>query len=227
LVGRESRMRCQVGPARSADIRLLLLDLQPRRRTQRTRPRRRTGGSPGSRSGGVFDCTGSGAVGASVTYRNKYPTNVSVQTGRCTPKPVADSFGLGAGRRHGGRAAMVTSRTVGTRATQPGPTSSHALFSAPTSGVSARVADSAQSIVTTVQPVTYSAGPDAAGPVMPVTLQLMLTVRPRTGATSSGVAFEPALPLPVALVSTVVIGMGIVSPEQSRLSGWSIRVAGR
>ena len=67
----------------------------------------------------------------------------------------------------------------------------------------------AQSRVTTVQSVTYVAGP--------VTVQLMLTVRPRSPATFAGVNFTSALPLPFALVSIVAVGMTELPPLQSRL----------
>ena len=73
----------------------------------------------------------------------------------------------------------------------------------------------AQSRVTTVQSVTYVADP--------VTVQLMLRVRPRIPAASAGVNFTSALPLPFALVSIVAVGMTALPPLQVRLVGkmWS------
>src|SRR5215207_9739835 len=64
-----------------------------------------------------------------------------------------------------------------------------------------------QSSVTAVQSVTYVAGP--------VAVQMMLTVVPRNGATSSGVNLTSALPLPVALVSIMAVGIGTLVPVQS------------
>src|SRR5215217_513971 len=72
-----------------------------------------------------------------------------------------------------------------------------------------------QSSVTTVQRVTYVAGP--------VTVQLMLRVLPRSSPTISGVNFTSARPLPMAFVVISAVGSMIGVPLQSRLPGWMFR----